>query len=47
MTNGIAIAILIAIAALLLVDHQLLHWNIPLLVGREFVRFVEYASFWR
>lgn len=47
MTNGIAVALLLAIAALLLLDHQVLHWNIPLIVAREFVRFVEYLSFWR
>lgn len=47
MTNSIAVAILLAIAALLLLDAYVFHWDVPLLVGRVFVQFVEYVSFWR
>ena len=47
MTNSIAVALVLLVAALLLLDAQVLHWNLPVVVGRAFVGFVEYASFWR
>ncbi|WP_195759800.1 hypothetical protein [Paracoccus sp. S-4012] len=47
MTNTLAIILALVIGGLLILDAQLLHWNLPLLVGREFVRLVEWASFWR
>ena len=47
MTNGIAVVLALLVAGLLLLDAQVLHWNLPVLVGRSFVDFVEYLSFWR
>ncbi|MDO5641568.1 MAG: hypothetical protein Q4G26_04165 [Paracoccus sp. (in: a-proteobacteria)] len=35
------------ILLILLADRLWLHWDLPVLVGREFVGFVEYLSFWR
>ena len=47
MTNRLALILTLLIVGLLVLDHQWLHWNLPLVVGRQFVRFVEYVSFWR
>lgn len=47
MTTGNVITIFILIVLLLVADAVWLHWDLPLLIGREFVRFVEYLSFWR
>lgn len=47
MTNTIAIVLLALIVGLLVLDAQVLHWGIPIAVGRAFVDFVEYLSFWR
>lgn len=47
MTNTIAITLFILIAGLLLLDQTVLHWNLPVVIGREFVGFVEWLSFWR
>lgn len=47
MTNTIAIVLIALIAGVLLLDAQVLHWNLPLVVAREFVRLVEWLSFWR
>lgn len=47
MTNGLALVLALLVGALLLLDWQVLHWNLPVTVGRAFVGFVEYLSFWR
>lgn len=47
MTNRIAIVLLLLVVLLFVLDAQVLHWNLPLLVGRNFVRLVEWLSFWR
>ncbi|WP_170161994.1 hypothetical protein [Paracoccus siganidrum] len=47
MTNQIAIALVALLAALLLLDHFWLHLGLPLLIGKQFDRFIEYLSFWR
>ncbi|MDM7459806.1 MAG: hypothetical protein P3W94_010795 [Paracoccus sp. (in: a-proteobacteria)] len=47
MTNAITIAILVALAALLLVDHYWIGLDLPLFLARELDRFIEYLSFWR
>lgn len=47
MTNTIAIVLGLGIVGLLVLDAQVLHWDLPVVVGRAFVGFVEYLSFWR
>ncbi|WP_199286159.1 hypothetical protein [Paracoccus suum] len=47
MTNRIAAVLFALIVLLLAADHFVLHWNLPLHLGRAMVQFVEYASFWR
>lgn len=47
MTNAIAITLVMLIAAVFVLDAALLHWDLPVVLGRQFVGFVEWASFWR
>lgn len=47
MTNRIAIVLGLLIIGLFVLDAQVLHWNLPVALGRAFVNFVEYLSFWR
>ena len=47
MNNTIAIVLLLIIAGLLLLDAQVMHWGLPVLAGRQFIRLVEWLSFWR
>jgi len=46
-TNGIALAIGGAIAALVALDLLVFGWDLHLFLGRKFVDLVEYVSFWR
>ena len=47
MTNQIAIALLLLIAAAFLVDQVWLEGDLPLFVGKTMDRFIEYCAFWR
>ena len=47
MTTSNVITIFVLILLIFVADALWLHWNLPLLIGREFVGFVEYLSFWR
>ncbi|CAM2998474.1 hypothetical protein SAMN04488021_101300 [Paracoccus aminovorans] len=47
MTNQIAIALGLLILGLFLADALLLHWNLPLFLGKQFASLIEYLSFWR
>lgn len=47
MTTRNVFTIVLLILLLLAADALWLHWGVPLFVGREFVAFVEYLSFWR
>ena len=47
MTTQNVIAIFMLIVLIFVADALWLHWDLPILIGREFVRFVEYLSFWR
>lgn len=47
MTNRIAAVLFGLIVLLFVADYFVLHWNLPLLLGRAMVHFVEYVSFWR
>ncbi len=47
MTNQIAIALLILIAAAFLVDQVWLDGALPLMAAKTIDQFIEYLSFWR
>lgn len=47
MTNPIAIALILVIAAIFVADQLWLHLGLPLLVGKKLDAFIEYLSFWR
>lgn len=47
MTNSIAVALVLLIAGLLFLDAVILHWNVPVAVGRTLIEFIEWLSFWR
>ena len=47
MTNQIAIALLLLIAAVFAIDHFWLGMDLPLFVARQMDQFIEYLSFWR
>ncbi|WP_170166998.1 hypothetical protein [Paracoccus methylarcula] len=47
MNNQIAIILALLIVGLFVVDHFWLHMDLPLLVGKEFNRLVDYVVFWR
>lgn len=47
MTNAIAIALGLMIAALFVVDALFLGGTLPVLLGKVMAQFIEYLSFWR
>lgn len=47
MTNKIALVLALLILGLFVLDAAVLRWNLPLLVGRQMLHFVEWVSFWR
>ncbi|KGJ08754.1 hypothetical protein [Paracoccus sphaerophysae] len=47
MTNSIAFVLAALIVALLVLDATVLHWDIPIMVGREMLHLIEWVSFWR
>ncbi|WP_169712119.1 hypothetical protein [Paracoccus contaminans] len=47
MTNAIALVIATMIVALFLLDAGVLHWGLPVLVGRSVAQLIEWLSFWR
>lgn len=47
MTNQIALAILILIVGVFVVDHYWLNMNLPVLTGKALDEFIEYLAFWR
>jgi hypothetical protein len=47
MTNRIAIALLLMVAAFFLADHFFLHLGAAFFLARQFALFVEYLAFWR
>ncbi len=47
MTNQITIALLLLVLALFAADALVLHWNLPLFLGKEVAGLIEYLSFWR
>lgn len=47
MTNRLALALALMIAAVIAADHFWLHLDLPLQAGRRFAVLVEYLAFWR
>ena len=47
MTNRIALTLALLIVALFVADALVLHWNLPVFLGRKFAALIEYHSFWR
>ena len=47
MTNTIAFVLAALILGLFALDAALLHWNLPVMVGREMLQLIEWLSFWR
>ena len=47
MTNSIALVLALMVLGLFVLDATLLHWNLPLLVGRQMLGLIEWVSFWR
>lgn len=47
MTNRIAVTICLAILALFLADALVLHWDLPVYLGKKIATLIEYLSFWR
>ena len=47
MTNRIALTLALLIVVLFVADALMLHWNLPVFLGRKFAALIEYLSFWR
>lgn len=47
MTNMIAAVLALMILGLFALDALVLHWNLPLFLGRQMLVFIEWVSFWR
>ena len=47
MTNRIALVLGLLILTLFLADALVLHWNLPVFLGKKFAGLIEYLSFWR
>ncbi|WP_165351887.1 hypothetical protein [Salipiger sp. IMCC34102] len=47
MSNGLAIGLVLAIAAFFALDHYVLNWGAPLFLAREFADLLNWLAFWR
>ena len=47
MTNQIALVLGLLVLGLFAADALVLHWNLPLFLGKAFASLIEYLSFWR
>ena len=47
MTTRISIVLAVMIIALFVADHYLLHWDLPVFLGRKFSNLLDYVAFWR
>lgn len=47
MTNRIALILGLLIVALFVADALVLHWNLPIFLGKKFAALIEFLSFWR
>jgi hypothetical protein len=46
-TTPVALGLALALVALLVADHLWLGWELPVFLGRQLVRLIEYLAFWR
>lgn len=46
-TNLIALVLAVLILGMFALDATVLHLDLPVLVGREMLRLIEWVSFWR
>ena len=47
MTNQIALTLGLFILGLFVADALLLHWGLPVFLGKQFASLIEFLSFWR
>lgn len=47
MTNTIALWLVIAVVALFAADALFLGWDLPVLLGRQLLRLLDWVAFWR
>ncbi|GEK68349.1 hypothetical protein PDE01_18690 [Paracoccus denitrificans] len=47
MTNQIALTLGLFILGLFAADALLLHWGLPVFLGKQFASLIEFLSFWR
>ena len=47
MTNTLAIIFGLIIIAFFAADHFLLHWGLPVMLGKKLSLLTEYIAFWR
>ena len=47
MTNMIAAVLALMILGLFALDALVLHWNLPVFLGKKFAGLIEFLSFWR
>lgn len=47
MTNRIALVLALMVVGAFVLDAAVLHWNLPVLVGRQMLSLIEWVSFWR
>ena len=47
MTNQITIVLGLLILGLFALDALVLHWNLPVFLGKKFAGLIEFLSFWR
>ncbi len=47
MTNKIALGLAMIIIGLFLLDHYVLHWDLPVFLGKQLARIIEWVAFWR
>lgn len=47
MTNKLAIIIGALLVALFAADHFMLHWGLPVMLGKKLALLTEYIAFWR
>ncbi|KPU84583.1 glyceraldehyde-3-phosphate dehydrogenase [Marinosulfonomonas sp. PRT-SC04] len=47
MTNKLAIIFGLIIIAIFVADHFLLHWGLPVMLGKKLALLTEYIAIWR
>lgn len=47
MTNLVALVLAVLILGLFALDALMMHWGLPVRIGRAMVQIIEWISFWR